>query len=148
VLAGLAFGVRYLLSQQQSKEARIAGEWLNPWVEALKSENPSQAWENLTTEDYRKNTPREAWEQTYQSALKAWGKPTRVSIYSAQGAGEIGSGRRYERTITDWTFERGQTLMLTFELVDVPQKGYRLDAARLGGRKSYIAPADAPNGPW
>lgn len=148
MLSGLVFGFRYLQAQNQAKEARITGEWLDPWVAALQSERPWEAWENLTTEDYRKKTPREAWEKTYQTASKAWGKPTKVSIFTAHGAGEVGSGRSYQRTVTDWTFERGQTLLLTFELVDVPEKGYRVDAARLGGRKSYIAPADAPNGPW
>ncbi len=147
VLGLVVFGVRTMLERSRLKAERIQNEFLRPWVQALR-QDPGLAWQTLTTESYRKAHPQAAWLSHYQGLRQSWGAPGDVRIYTAMGAHEIGPGRSFERVVSYWKWERGPEFYLTFEVIDIPSQGYRVDAIRLGGLEDYIVPKEVPDGPW
>lgn len=80
--------------------------------------------------------------------LARWGTPLEVVVTRTYATFETTTGRAFLRTVTRWRWAGGTELFLTFELVDEPGGGYRLDRGKVGGRKSQIAPVGTPDGPW
>ncbi len=148
VIGLVVWGTVFVLGRNAKKEARIQAEFLDPWVEAVRGAKMAQAWESLTTETYRKDRPQAAVVENYRSAVEILGKPTQVEITSVNSTTELGGGRSFQRAVTRWQWEKKPEVFLTLELVDVPQAGFRLDAARLGGRNKQIPSPNVPAGPW
>ncbi len=148
VIGAIVWVVIYFVGKSKSVEERLAREWLTPYVEAIRSGRSGDAWENLTTEAYRAKYSREGLEETHRLALERFGAPKTVTITSAFGTTEISPRRKFHSTVTRWDWEKGPRFYLTFELVDVPGEGFRVDAFKFGGRHKQITPNEVPLGPW
>ena len=96
--------------------------------------------------EYRQQNTQEAFTANFQLALQRFGKPTGFTIEFLTATHE--PGRSYQRVQVRWDWEKGPTFSRTFQLVDVPGTGYRLDGATLGGRGINVIPPEVPTGPW
>ncbi len=148
VIGLVVWGVMLVKGRTDKKEARIHAEFLEPWIESVQAGTMAQAWQTLTTEAYRKDRSQAAVVENYRAAMEKLGRPMEVVIRSVISTVELGGGRTFQRTVTRWKWEKEPEVYLTLYLVDVPEAGFRLDAARLGGHNKQITPPNVPEGPW
>lgn len=148
VLSLVVYGLMALRRRSMSADDHIRTAWLEPWADAVRRDDLASVWERLTTDNYRRNNNLDAVRTTWRTAVQRWGPPTEVSLWAANGAADLASGRRYTRAISVWSWTRGRSFNITFELVESPAGTFRLDRTQLGGRREYPVPNDAPDGPW
>ena len=144
VILLIIVGVGYVRGKAAEKKARVSTEWLTPYLELIREGAAERAWETLTTERYREQFPQEKYSENVRKVRELLGTIEPVTITSLRGGGEIGTGRRYESGVTKWKWLDGVEFFRTFELVDVPGVGFRLDNARLG----KFTPNEVPLDPW
>lgn len=148
MIAGIVAVFLFLGKRSEATTARVESEFLTPWVAAVRQGSLEEAWASLTTESYREAFPREAVAATYREVRARWGTPVEVVVTRSNATFEMTTGRAFLSTVTRWRWSGGTELYLTFELVDVPGAGYRLDRGKVGGRNRQIAPEGTPDGPW
>lgn len=148
VLSLVVYGLMALRRCSMAADDHIRTTWFEPWVDAIRRDDLASVWERLSTDTYRRTNNLDAVRTTWRTAVQRWGPPTAVSLWSASGAADLVSGRRYTRAISAWTWSRGQSFYITFELVESPAGTFRLDRAQLGGRQGFPIPRDVPDGPW
>ncbi|MCB1208094.1 MAG: hypothetical protein KDK97_02145 [Verrucomicrobiales bacterium] len=149
VVIGLGiWGVMTVWNRNADQETRIRAEFLDPWVQAVRDGTLPKAWETLTTESYRKAKPQATVAETYRSAVEMFGPVDNVRIVSVHGTTELGAGRSYQRTSTRWTWAKGQETVVIFDVVDVPETGFRVDDARLGPGVHQVESSKVAGGAW
>lgn len=146
VIGGLVAGWRYLSGQAAATEARIHTEFITPYFEALEAGEAERAWRDLTTESYQTRYQQADFLANAATILAAYGKPATVEIVKVTDISE--PGRSFQRVRTDWTWEKGGPLTRIFQLVDVPDAGYRMDGATIDGRSLRVVPDAVAVGPW
>lgn len=153
-------GIWFFYQKNQDKAARVEREFLQPWFTAARDGKIAEVWETLGTESYREKNTKEAVAATYRQAVEKLGPLQSATILKSggsdvRGAKDLFSGRPgYQLVGTKWIFGEGKEVFLTFEVIDVPSQGFRVDHARLGfSRKTglsggYNPPDGTPAGPW
>jgi hypothetical protein len=148
VLSLVVYGLMALRRRSMAADDRIRTTWLEPWVDAVRRDDLASVWERLTTDNYRRNNSLDAVRTTWRTAVQRWGPPTTVSLWTTNGTYDLASGRKFTSAISMWSWTRGSTFEITFELVESPAGTFRLDRTLLGGRRMSRIPNDAPEGPW
>ncbi len=147
-VAALVAVVTHFHRRHAATEARIDSEFLQPWAAAVRDGRVGTAWDTLTTAGYRSGRPRSAVEATWSAASARFGTLSAVDATSVTATTQLGAGRSFQQGVTRWRWSSGAEFFLTLELVDVSGTGFRLEAARPGGRNSPIQPPGLPDGPW
>lgn len=144
VLAGVGL---HFYRRSAAQDERIDAEVIQPWARAAQHDTMAQAYRTLTTEAYRSRNSQEDVVHTYHTAIERWGPPREVSVIVSNGTYDATTERSFQRTRTSWVFERGTTLVLTFELVEDESGTLRVDAVSPGGA-GHLLPRDLPSGPF
>jgi hypothetical protein len=137
-------GVGYIRGKVEDTKARIHTEWLDPYLQLIREGTPETSWETLTTEKYRSQYSAVKYAENFRKMSGRIGDLELVTIFSLHGGWEAGAGRTYQTVKTKWKWVDGTEFFRTFELVDVPEVGFRLDKARLGN----LTPKEVPLDPW
>ena len=148
MLVFLIAGVGHWRERLTAKEARIRAEWLDPYLAYLAKGTAESAWERLTTEGYRERHEKSDFVGNNQLVRERFGGIVSVEFIRAKPTWESLHDRRFEAVLTKWVWSKGLELNRTFELVDVPGVGYRLDGTKVGGRGGQVVPEEVPDGPW
>lgn len=146
VIAGLVALWQHVAGQAEATQQRIRTEFIVPYMAALQAGDAARAWRELTTESYRARYKAADFAANFATVIKTYGRPTGVEIVTVTAT--IEPDRAFEWTQTDWSWEKGRGFTRTFQLVDVPGAGFRMDGATLGGRNVRVLPNDVPTGPW
>jgi hypothetical protein len=137
-------GVGYFRGKMEDTKERVRTEWLDPYLQAIREGAPDTSWETLTTEKYRDQYSAEKYAENFRKMGDLIGEIEPVTITSLRGGWEAGAGRAYQTVVTKWKWVDGTEFFRTFELVDEPGVGFRLDKARLGS----LTPKEVSLDPW
>ena len=142
VIALIVGGFLYIKKRQDKIDDRITAEFLNPYLAALRANDPATVWQNLTTESYRQRHTQEAHAANFRLALEKLGQAESVRIFRVTSTHE--AERSFQRVRARWKFAKSPEFLRTHKLIDVPGQGFRLDESNLEAQ----APAFIPNDPW
>ena len=142
VIALIVGGFLYIKKRQDKIDDRITAEFLNPYLAALRANDPATVWKNLTTESYRQRHTQEAHAANFRLALEKLGQAESVRIFRVTSTHE--PERSFQRVRARWKFAKSPEFLRTHKLIDVPGQGFRLDESNLDA----LAPANVPPDPW